>query len=147
MKIKSKYIIIVLSICSLLLGMKVIEYHNLKKDLQDSIDNSFKYQLNQVLNSFSMIVNDYTYRSMISSLSAATATSGLTTYQKINYDLELSLHQLYISLREDQSKNKVLEHTDELRELFFILFQDPVNREATDKIFRIAEESLGIIKN
>lgn len=147
MKIKSKYIIIVLSICSLLLGMKVIEYHNLKKDLQDSIDNSFKYQLNQVLNSFSMIVNDYTYRSMISSLSAATATSGLTTYQKINYDLELSLHQLYISLREDQSMNKVLEHTDELRELFLILVQDPVNREATDKIFRIAEESFGIIKN
>jgi len=64
MKKKSIYIIIVLSVILVIISFKYIEVHNQKIKLQDSIDLTFRTQLGNVLSSFSMEVNDYTYRSI-----------------------------------------------------------------------------------
>lgn len=64
-----------------------------------------------------MVINDYTYRSMISSVSNAAAISELTSFEELNDDLDISLNQLYISLR------------------------DPINHEATDRIIQINNDT------
>ncbi|MGZ9584012.1 hypothetical protein [Paenibacillus marinisediminis] len=141
MKKNSKYIIILLSLIVVILGYKFVESQSLRKGLQSSIDISFRNQLSQVLGSFSMEVNDYTYRMMISSVSSAVALSELTSFEEINDQLDISLHYLYISLREEKSKNKVLSRTNELREIFNIMILNPDSSEATDRLIQIAEET------
>jgi hypothetical protein len=88
-----------------------------------------------------MEVNDYTYRSMISSVSNAAAISELTSFEKLNDDLDISLYQLYIALREERSKDKVLLRIEELREIFSMLVRDPINHEATDRIIQINNDT------
>lgn len=87
-----------------------------------------------------MEVNDYTYRSMISTVSNVSAMSELTSYGRINDNLDISLNYLYISLREEKSKDLVLLRVDELRDIFNLLVQDPSSQEATDKIIEITKE-------
>ncbi|KOY17390.1 hypothetical protein [Paenibacillus xylanivorans] len=141
MKKKSTYIIILLTLSLIILGFKFVESQNQRKELQNSIDNSFRYEISNVQHSFSMVVNDYTYRSMISSVSNAAAISELTSFEKLNDDLDISLNQLYISLREERSKDKVLSRIEELREIFSMLVRDPINHEATDRIFQITNDT------
>ncbi|MEC0109052.1 hypothetical protein P4H27_19000 [Paenibacillus taichungensis] len=141
MKKISTYIIVLLTLSLIILGSKFVESQNQRKELQNSIDNSFRYEISNVLHSFSMVVNDYTYRSMISSVSNAAAISELTSFEKLNDDLDISLNQLYISLREERSKDKVLSRIEELREIFSMLVRDPINHEATDRIFQITNDT------
>ncbi|MFB8373732.1 hypothetical protein [Paenibacillus taichungensis] len=141
MKKISTYIIVLLTLSLIILGFKFVESQNQRKELQNSIDNSFRYEISNVLHSFSMVVNDYTYRSMISSVSNAAAISELTSFEKLNDDLDISLNQLYISLREERSKDKVLSRIEELREIFSMLVRDPINHEATDRIFQITNDT------
>ncbi|MEK3885787.1 hypothetical protein [Paenibacillus sp. PL2-23] len=103
MKIKSKYIIIILTICLGIMSLLLVESQRQKKGLQDAIDRAYVMQLNNVLGSFSMIVNDYTYRSMISDVSKAATNSELTSYKGINDELDISIYNLFIALREDKS--------------------------------------------
>jgi aspartyl-tRNA synthetase len=130
-----------LSLSLVIVGFKFVESQSLRKELQNSIDSSFRYQLSNVLGSFSMEVNDYTYRTMISSVSNVAAMSELTSFEEINDNLDISLNYLYISLREEKSKDKVLLRIEELREIFNIMVQDPVNHEATDRIIQITNET------
>ncbi|PIH61054.1 hypothetical protein [Paenibacillus sp. LK1] len=141
MKKISTYIIVLLTLSLIILGFKFVESQNQRRELQNSIDNSFRYEISNVLHSFSMVVNDYTYRSMISSVSNAAAISELTSFEKLNDDLDISLNQLYISLREERSKDKVLSRIEELREIFSVLVRDPINHEATDRIFQITNDT------
>lgn len=141
MKKISTYIIVLLTLSLIILGFKFVESQNQRKELQNSIDNSFRYEISNVLHSFSMVVNDYTYRSMISSVSNAAAISELTSFEKLNDDLDISLNQLYISLREERSKDKVLSRIEELREIFSMLVRDPINHEATDRIIQINNDT------
>ncbi|MDR9745265.1 hypothetical protein [Paenibacillus taichungensis] len=141
MKKISTYIIVLLTLSLIILGSKFVESQNQRKELQNSIDNSFRYEISNVLHSFSMVVNDYTYRSMISSVSNAAAISELTSFEKLNDDLDISLNQLYISLREERSKDKVLSRIEELREIFSMLVRDPINHEATNRIFQINNDT------
>jgi hypothetical protein len=141
MKKISTYIIVLLTLSLIIFGSKFVESQNQRKVLQNSIDNSFRYEISNVLHSFSMVVNDYTYRSMISSVSNAAAISELTSFEKLNDDLDISLNQLYISLREERSKDKVLSRIEELREIFSILVRDPINHEATDRIIKINNDT------
>ncbi|SLJ96693.1 MULTISPECIES: hypothetical protein [unclassified Paenibacillus] len=141
MKKISTYIIVLLTLSLIILGSKFVESQNQRKELQNSIDNSFRYEISNVLHSFSMVVNDYTYRSMISSVSNAAAISELTSFGKLNDDLDISLYQLYISLREERSKDKVLSRIEELREIFSMLVRDPINHEATDRIIQINNDT------
>ncbi|MGW7160153.1 hypothetical protein [Paenibacillus taichungensis] len=141
MKKIGTYIIVLLTLSLIILGFKFVESQNQRKELQNSIDNSFRYEISNVLHSFSMVVNDYTYRSMISSVSNAAAISELTSFEKLNDDLDISLNQLYISLREERSKDKVLSRIEELREIFSMLVRDPINHEATDRIFQITNDT------
>ncbi|WP_433923276.1 hypothetical protein [Paenibacillus taichungensis] len=141
MKKISTYIIVLLTLSLIILGFKFVESQNQRRELQNSIDNSFRYEISNVLHSFSMVVNDYTYRSMISSVSNAAAISELTSFEKLNDDLDISLNQLYISLREERSKDKVLSRIEELREIFSMLVRDPINHEATDRIFQITNDT------
>ncbi|MGI2297568.1 hypothetical protein [Paenibacillus sp. GXUN7292] len=133
-------IIIFLSLGLIVIGFKYIESQSARKELQSTIDNSFRQQLGGVLGSFSMEVNDYTYRSMISTVSNVSAMSELTSYGRINDNLDISLNYLYISLREEKSKDLVLLRVDELRDIFHLLVQDPSSQEATDKIIEITKE-------
>lgn len=146
MKMKSTYIIILLSFFLVILSFKFIESQSQKKELQSSIDNSFRHQLSNVLGCFSMQVNDYTYRSMISSVSNVAAMSELTSFEDVNDDLDISLYNLYISLREEKSKDKVLARIEELNEIFFTLVQDPTSKEATNKLIQIANETFFNVK-
>ncbi|MCZ1267289.1 hypothetical protein [Paenibacillus tundrae] len=141
MKKISTYIIVLLTLSLIILGSKFVESQNQRKELQNSIDNSFRYEISNVQHSFSMVVNDYTYRSMISSVSNAAAISELTSFGKLNDDLDISLYQLYISLREERSKDKVLSRIEELREIFSMLVRDPINHEATDRIIQINNDT------
>jgi uncharacterized protein YigA (DUF484 family) len=141
MKSKSTYIIILLSLSLIIVSFKFVESQSQRKELQNSIDIAFRHQLSIVLGSFSMEVNDYTYRSMISSVSNVAAMSELTSYEDINDNLDISLYNLYISLREEKSKDKVLSRIEELREIFNIMFQDPANNKATDRIIQITNET------
>lgn len=133
-------IIIFLSLGLIVIGFKYIESQSARKELQGTIDNSFRQQLGSVLGSFSMEVNDYTYRSMISTVSNVSAMSELTSYGRINDNLDISLNYLYISLREEKSKDLVLLRVEELRDIFHLLVQDPSSQEATDKIIEITKE-------
>ncbi|WP_271755167.1 hypothetical protein [Cohnella sp. JJ-181] len=135
------YIIIVLSMCCAIFLFKFIESQDQRRDLENSIDVAYKQQLSNVLGSFSMQVNEYTYRSMISSVYSALEMSELTSYDKVNDDLDIGLHYLYISLREEKSKEKVLARTEELHDIFFMMVQDPTSKEATDKLIQIADET------
>lgn len=136
----NSFIIIFLSLGLIVIGFKYIESQSARKELQSTIDNSFRQQLGSVLGSFSMEVNDYTYRSMISTVSNVSAMSELTSYGRINDNLDISLNYLYISLREEKSKDLVLLRVDELRDIFHLLVQDPSSQEATDKIIEITKE-------
>ncbi|MDQ6419127.1 hypothetical protein RB620_06705 [Paenibacillus sp. LHD-117] len=139
---KKKYaMIIILFLSTIILCYKFIESQSHRKDLQNSIDLAFKNQLSHVLSSFSMQVNDYTYRTMISSVYNVAAMSELTSFEKSNDNLDVSLHNLYISLREDKSKDKVLNRVEELHDIFFILVQDPSSHEATDKLIQLSNET------
>jgi hypothetical protein len=138
---KQLYIIIALSICSAILLYKFVETLDQRRDFEHSIDAAYKQQLNHALESFSMQVNEYTYRSMISSVYSVAKMAELTSYEKVNDDLDISLHNLYISLREDKSKEKVLARTEELHEIFFMMLQDPTSKEATNRLIRIADET------
>lgn len=135
------YIIVLLTLSLIILGFKFVESQNQRKELQNSIDNSFRYEISNVQHSFSMVVNDYTYSSMISSVSNAAAISELTSFEKLNDDLDISLYQLYIALREERSKDKVLLRIEELREIFSMLVRDPINHEATDRIIQINNDT------
>lgn len=136
----NSFIIIFLSLGLIVIGFKYMESQSARKELQSTIDNSFRQQLGSVLGSFSMEVNDYTYRSMISTVSNVSAMSELTSYGRINDNLDISLNYLYISLREEKSKDLVLLRVDELRDIFNLLVQDPSSQEATDKIIEITKE-------
>lgn len=141
---KSRYVLLllILSLVTLaLIGFKYFEAQNKNKELQRSIDNTFKYQLSNVLSSFSMEVNEYTYRSMLSSVSNIASLSELTSYADVNDDLDISLHNFFISLREDKSKEKVLLRIEEIREIFFMLNQELTSKEATDKLSQISDET------
>ena len=67
--------------------------------------------------------------------------SQLTSFEKTNNNLDISLHNLYISLREEESKELVSSRVEELRDIFSILVQDPSSHEATDKLIQIANET------
>ncbi|MNL22805.1 hypothetical protein D3C87_1441650 [compost metagenome] len=143
---KSTYIIILLILCFAILLFKFFESQNQRNELQNSIDTAYKLQLSNVLGSFSMEVNDYTYRSMISSVYNVAVMSELTSFEKINDDLDISLYNLYISLREEKSKDKVLVRIEELHEIFFKMIQDPASKEATNKLIQIANETFFNVK-
>ncbi len=122
-------------------GYLYIESNRMRQHLQDSIDNSFKYQLSHVLDSLSMEINEYTYRSLIANVSNAASLSELTSFEKINDNLDITLHHLYISLREEKSKDKVLLRIDELREVFLLLVQEPSSKQATDRLIEITNDT------
>jgi len=141
---KQRYFLVLLSVLVLgliFLSLKYTEAQNRNKLLQLSIDETFKQQLSQVLSSFSMEVNDYTYRSMLSSVSNVVSLSELTTYDNVNDDLDISLHYLYVSLREDRSKDETLSRIDELRDIFYKLVQDPSSKDATDRMIKITNKT------
>ncbi|MNR55996.1 hypothetical protein D3C85_1764790 [compost metagenome] len=73
--------------------------------------------------------------------------SGLTSFEKVNDDLDISLYNLYISLREEKSKEKILARIEELHEIFFIMVQDPTSKEATNKLIQIADETFFKVKD
>lgn len=146
MKNKSTMIIIVLTICSAILLFTFVDSQSQKRELQDSIDAAYKHQLGNVLGSFSMQVDDYAYRSIISNVNSLAVMSELTFYEELNDDLDISLHNLYISLREEKSKEKVLARNEELREIFFTMVQDPASKEATNKLIQIAHETFFSVK-
>ncbi|GKU78975.1 hypothetical protein L3i20_v233720 [Paenibacillus sp. L3-i20] len=66
-------------------------------------------------------MNDYAYRSVLSSVSNVASISDLTSYEEQNDNLDISLYNLYFSLREDKSKDKVLSRAVELRDTFTVL--------------------------
>ncbi|MNL62478.1 hypothetical protein D3C87_1865030 [compost metagenome] len=67
--------------------------------------------------------------------------SELTSFEEINDDLDISLNDLYISLREEKSKDKVLARIEELRGIFLMMVQDPTSKEATNNLIQIANET------
>ncbi|MBH5316772.1 hypothetical protein I6N90_02970 [Paenibacillus sp. GSMTC-2017] len=111
------------------------------RNLQNAIDAKFKGELSSVRDSFGMVMNDYTYRSVLSNVSNVASISELTSYEEKNGDLGISLHNLYISLREDRSKDKVLSRAEQLMEIFTVLVTDPASKEATDKLLQITDET------
>ncbi|KZS44026.1 hypothetical protein AWU65_28545 [Paenibacillus glucanolyticus] len=141
MKKKSTYIIILLTLSFAILLIKFIESQSQKRVLENSIDTAYKVQLSNVLGSFSLQVNDYTYRSMISSVYSVAVMSKLTSFEEVNDDLDISLYNLYISLREEKSKDKVLARVEELHEIFSKMLQDPASKEATNKLIQISNET------
>ncbi|MCG7214377.1 hypothetical protein [Paenibacillus mucilaginosus] len=129
-------------IALLVTGLAISGYSYFKaQKLQTSIDNRFKHELSSVLSNLSLTMNDDTYRSVLSSVSNAASISDLTSYEEQNDSLDISLEYLYISLREDKSKDKVLSRADELRDIFLVIMTDPASKEATDKILKITEET------
>lgn len=134
-------IIVFLSLCLVVLCITVAVAHKQKNELQASIDATFKNYLAHASGSLNSEVNEYSYRSMIANLSSAAAISELTSYEEINDDLDISLFNLYTSLREDKSKEKVLEQIEELKRVFAIMVQDPANKDATNRLIRIANET------
>ncbi|MFC5528339.1 hypothetical protein [Cohnella yongneupensis] len=141
MKKKSTYIIIALLVLLIILSVGLLKVQNQKIQLQDSIDSTFKAQLSNALSNFSVEVNDYTYRSMVSSVYNAAILSELTSYEEINDSLDISLYNLFISLREDKSKSLVLSKIDEIRKIFFELVQDPTDKKTTDQISQIVSDT------
>ncbi|RCW38755.1 hypothetical protein [Paenibacillus prosopidis] len=125
----------------IIMGYNYVEGNTKAQNLQNSIDTKFKYELSNVLGSLSMMMNDYTYRSVLSSVSNVASISELTSYEEQNDNLDISLYNLYISLREDKSKDKVLSRADELRDVFMVLVTDPASKEATDKLIQITDET------
>jgi|GEM_PF-1508746 len=141
---KEKYLQLFLVICMaglILICLKYVEVQNSNKELQHSINNAFRHQLSNVLGSFSVEVNDYTYRDMLSNVFSAARMSELTTYEDRNDELDIILHNLYFSLREEKSKDSILSKVDELRDIFLLLVQDPANKEATDKLSLLTNET------
>lgn len=138
---KKTYIIYILLICSAVLLFSLVKSVEQRKNLQNSIDYAYMQQLHNVLGSLSLLVEEYSYRLMISSVYSVSQMSELTSYEKINDDLDISLHYLYISLREEKSKEKVLARIEELHDIFFIMVQDPTSKEATNRLFEIANET------
>ncbi|WP_020615531.1 hypothetical protein [Paenibacillus daejeonensis] len=138
---RNTYIIAILSVLVVILGFKIISSENINRDIQRLNDQTFKHQLGMLIGSFSVEVNEYTYRGMIASVYSLASMSTLTSYEDINDDLDVSLHNLYISLREERSKALVLSRIDELRDLFYIMQQDPSNQKATDKLIEITNET------
>ncbi|MCG7217477.1 hypothetical protein [Paenibacillus mucilaginosus] len=129
-----------------LLGLIILGYNYVKastqaQNIQNLIDTKFKYELSNVLSNLSVTKNEHTYRSVLSSVSTVASISELTSYEEQNDSLDVSLNNLYIALREDKSKDKVLSRADELRDIFILLVQDPASKEAVEKIIDITEET------
>ncbi|MFC4099188.1 hypothetical protein [Paenibacillus xanthanilyticus] len=112
-----------------------------KQQLQDAVDAKFKVELSNVLGSVSMTMNDYTYRFVLSSVAAAASIADLTSYEEQNDDLDISLHNLYIALREEKSRAAVMSRASEIRESIALLLVDPANKRATDKLKQLAEDT------
>ncbi|WP_141505293.1 hypothetical protein [Paenibacillus luteus] len=138
---KWAFLISLLILGFIIMGYNYVEESTKAQNLQNSIDTKFKHELSNVLGSFSMMMNDYTYRSVLSSVSNVASISELTSYEDQNDNLDISLYNLYISLREDKSKEKVLSRADELRDVFMMLVTDPASKEATDKLIQITDET------
>ncbi|WP_379250440.1 hypothetical protein [Paenibacillus sp. GCM10028914] len=141
---KRTYLILLFILCIIgfvFINFKYIDVKNKHDELQKAIDDRFRYQLSNVQSSFGMEVNDYTYRFMLSSVSNAVSLSELTTFEDVNDELDVSLHSLYVSLREERSKDKTLLRIDEIREIFSMLVLEPTSKEATDKLFEITKET------
>ncbi|KRE88284.1 hypothetical protein ASG89_34870 [Paenibacillus sp. Soil766] len=139
--IKWAFFISFLVLCFIIMGYNYVKGSTKAQDLQNAIDTKFKLELSHVLSSLSMKMNDYSYRSVLSSVSNVASISELTSYEEQNDNLDISLYNLYISLREDKSKDKVLSRADELRDVFTVLVRDPASKEATDKIIQITDET------
>lgn len=125
----------------IVMGYNYVERKNEAKDLQSAIDAKFRAELNKVYGTIISEMNDYTYRSFLANLSSAASISDLTSFEDQNDDLDISLYNLFISLREEKSKDKVLARADELRDAFSILVTEPANKEATDQIIEITDET------
>lgn len=136
-----KWILFLLLIGLVITGYKYADSRHEVKDLQSSIDAKFRYELSEVLGSLNKEMDDYTYRSFLSNMSDAAALSDLTSYEEQNDELDVSLYSLFVALREEKSKDKVLARADELREVFKVLVMEPANKEATDQINQITKET------
>lgn len=143
-----KKILLILLIFSLrFISFKYIETNKSKQELQNSIDKAFKYQLSKIRDSLSLKVDESSYRMILTSTSNAATMSKLTSYEDVNDNLDISLHNLYISLREEKSKNKVLARTAELRDIFLKLVDEPTNKEALDNLMKITDETFFHVKD
>lgn len=142
--VKSRYLKILFILClvvSVFCSYKYFKANESSKELQESINNQFTLQLGLVINSLSVEVSEESYRSILSSVSSAASLSKLTTYDDMNDDLDLALDYLYLSLRKEDSKDITLSKIDELREIFYLLIEEPTSKEATDQLLEIVEET------
>ncbi|ANE46524.1 hypothetical protein SY83_09800 [Paenibacillus swuensis] len=138
MKKISTYLIIILSLSVIILGFKHYESQSQKKDLQNSIDHAFKSQIYNVIGDLSVKLDDYTYKFVISSVSNAATLAELTSYEEMNDDLDISLQDLFVKLREGKPEDLTTSRIDELREIFHIMIQNTANPDATDRLMQIA---------
>lgn len=138
---KKTYLIILLVFALVFIGYKYTDAVKSSKQLQSSIDKNFKSQLSNISSSLSMKVDETSYRIILTSVSNAAAMSVLTSYENLNDNLDISLYNLYISLREEKSKNKVLARTDELREIFMKLVNEPSNKDALVSLMKFTDET------
>lgn len=146
----NRYLIAPLVLCIAYLIFTILQYDKVKdqnEELQKANDALFKVQLNNALSSFEMEVNDYTYRSMLANVSNAAVLSELTTFEQANDDLDISLNNLYIALREDKSKDLTLARIDELRNIFTMLVRNPASKTATERMNWITDETFFDNKN
>lgn len=147
---KSQYLWLFSMLCLaglIVTGLKYVQVQNNSKQLQNSVDDAFRYQLNRVFDSFSMKVSDYTYRDMLANVLSAAQMSELTTYGDKNDELDVCLHNLYLSLREEKSKDMTLSNIDELREIFSLLVRDPASTTATDQLSLLTQETFFNVKD
>ncbi|CAN7249388.1 hypothetical protein LJR153_001080 [Paenibacillus sp. LjRoot153] len=143
---KKTYLIILLVFALVFIGYKYTDAVKSSKQLQSSIDKNFKSQLSNISSSLSMKVDETSYRIILTSVSNAAAMSVLTSYENLNDNLDISLYNLYISLREEKSKNKVLARTDELREIFMKLVNEPSNKDALVSLMKFTDETFFHVK-
>ncbi|WP_166243114.1 hypothetical protein [Paenibacillus turpanensis] len=136
-----RFTYIVLIITLLVVGFAFMNVHHAKKELQASIDQTFKSNIGRVLDSLSLKASEDSYRMILASVLSAASMAEITTFEANNDDLDIALHNLFIALRNEQSREKVLQRTQELHDLFFKLMTSPDSREATDKLLQIANET------
>ncbi|BBI31892.1 hypothetical protein [Cohnella abietis] len=122
-------------------------------DIHNQIDQAFIYQIGETESSLNRIdlsePNDVLreYPKLISQLSAVSALSRLTSYEKENELLNGSLYSLYIALLQPENNQEIINTINSdtiqtLRETLKQLHDDPLNNEITKKIANLSSKLL-----
>jgi type V secretory pathway adhesin AidA len=111
--------------------------HDSSENYQDMIDRTFKYQLSEVVASFSVELtgeNNTGYNECIASVAAASALSGLSSFEQENDLIDIGLNNFYKAMLNPDNKEKVIKNIKSIRDIINKLYMNPTDVKTTDEL-------------